>query len=383
MSATVDRIPFGRLAFVGMIGSLATCYLKIFFLVFIWLGMTAPPEINPHVQAAIMTLLAVVALAGLFLDRRRHDSNLPLVVGIAGVLIIVGTLYIYYKPSIEFTGYLVLIVAVFLNQNMQLRSLNQTVAAMNSELEERAREAERASIAKSQFLANMSHELRTPLNAIIGLSEMLHEDAVADGDAEQIKAHERIVRAGKHLLDLINDILDLSKIEAGRIELDIQSIDASRLVNDVEMTVRPLAEQNGNALEITCGADVGSVQGDPLRVRQALLNLASNACKFTEGGRVSIATVRDQSADGDWVRFTVEDTGIGIAPEELSRVFEEFSQVRHKEGSFGGTGLGLTISQRLCRLMGGEISAESTPGAGSTFTIRLPGSPLKPASHSS
>jgi signal transduction histidine kinase len=316
-----DRVPFGRLAFVGMVGSLATCYLKIFFLVFIWLGMASPPEINPHVQAAIMTLLALVALAGLFLDRRRHHSNLPLAVGIAGVLIIVGTLYIYYKPSIEFTGYLVLVVAVFLNQNMQLKILNQTVAAMNTELEQRAREAERASIAKSQFLANMSHELRTPLNAIIGISEMLHEDAVADGDAEQVKAHERIVRAGRHLLDLINDILDLSKIEAGRIELDIQSIDASRLVNDVEMTVRPLAEQNdntvrplaeqnSNAFEITVGADAGAVRGDPLRVRQALLNLASNACKFTAGGRVSIATVRDQSADGDWVRFTVSPSRI-------------------------------------------------------------------------
>ena len=372
MSTAADRVPFGRLAFAGMVGSLATCYLKIIFLVFVWLGFAAPPEINPHVQAAIMTLLALVALVGLYWDRRRHDSNLPLAVGIVGVVIIVGTLYIYYKPAIEFTGYLFLIVAVFLNQSTQLKRLNRTVAAMNAELEERAREAERASIAKSQFLANMSHELRTPLNAIIGLSEMLHEDAVADGDAEQINAHERIGRAGKHLLDLINDILDLSKIEAGRIELDIQSIDASRLVDDIEMTVRPLADRNGNALAVSADAEVGAVRGDPLRVRQALLNLASNACKFTEGGRVSIATVRDRSANGDWVRFTVEDTGIGIAPDELGGVFEEFAQVRQSEGSVGGTGLGLTISRRLCRLMGGDITAESAPGAGSTFTIHLP-----------
>jgi signal transduction histidine kinase len=295
VSAVTDRIPFGRLAFVGMIGSVATCYLKIFFLMFVWLGLTSPPEINPHVQAAIMTLLALVALAGLFLDRRSHNSNLPLAVGTVGVAIIVGTLYYQYNPTIEFTGYLFLIVAVFLNQSTQLKSLNRTVAAMNAELEDRAREAEQASIAKSQFLANMSHELRTPLNAIIGISEMLHEDAVADGDAEQIKAHERIVRAGKHLLALINDILDLSKIEAGRVELDVQTVDAARLIGDVEMTVRPLAEQKGNTLAVTCGADVGAVRGDPLRVRQALLNLASNACKFTEGGRVSIETVRRAS----------------------------------------------------------------------------------------
>lgn len=374
-SGIADRIPFGRLAFVGTVGSLATCYLKIVFLVFVWLGATSPPDINPHLQAAIMTLLALVALLGLYLDRRRHGGNLPMAVGVAGVLIIVGTLYGYYRPEIEFTGYLVLIVAVFLNQNTQLKRLNATVAAMNSELEARARDAERASVAKSQFLANMSHELRTPLNAVIGLSEMLHEDAIADGDEERIEANERIVGAGRHLLALINDILDLSKIEAGRLELNIESVDVSRLMREVEMTARPLAEQNGNRLEVRCAEDVGSLLGDALRVRQAVLNLASNACKFTRDGRVRIDASRE---GGEWVRLRVEDTGIGIDPERLDDVFEEFSQVQHAGGDFAGTGLGLTISRRLCRLMGGDIIAQSTPGQGSTFTIRLPGSAQAP-----
>jgi signal transduction histidine kinase len=367
-----SRLPFGTMAMAGTIGSLGTCYVKILFLALIWLGVSTPPEINRHLQAAIMTLLAVVAVAGLYLDRERHKRSLPLAVGIVGALIIVGTLYISYRSDVEFTGYLVLIVAVFLNQNVQLKKLNESVAAMNVELAQRAREAERATGAKSRFLANMSHELRTPLNAIIGISEMLHEDAVADGSKGAIDSHERIVRAGKHLLALINDILDLSKIEAGRIELDIGPVSVEQLLSDVEITVRPLADQKANELAIDFDAAIGAVQGDPLRVRQAILNLASNACKFTEEGRVSIEAVRDHTEQGDWIRFIVKDTGIGIAAEELESIFEEFSQVQDKDGKFGGTGLGLTISRRLCQLMGGDIVAESTLGSGSTFTIRLP-----------
>ena len=371
-SGVLNRVPFGSIATFGTIASLATCYLKIILLVVVWLGATSPPTINPHVQAAIMTLFALAAVAGLYLDRMRHHRNLPLMVGAVGVIMIVGTLYIHYQPEIEFTGYLILVVAVFLNQNVQLKMLHETVAAMNVALAQRARDAEEATGAKSRLLANMSHELRTPLNAIIGISEMLHEDAVADGSAEIASSHERIVRAGKHLLGLIDDILDLSKIEAGRIELDSVSVDVAQLMADVEVTARPLADKGGNKLEIQCDASVGAVRGDPLRIRQAILNLASNACKFTENGRVSIEVVKDHAEEGDCIRFLVKDTGIGVAPEKLDVIFDEFSQVRDATGKYGGTGLGLTISRRLCNLMGGDITAESTLNAGSTFTIRLP-----------
>jgi signal transduction histidine kinase len=376
---TVDslerRDSFGGIAIAGTIASLATCYLKVIFLALTWLGISTLPEINPHLQAAVMTLFALAAVVGLYLDRLRHQHNLPLIVGVVGVLMIVGTLYIYYRPEIEFTGYLVLVVAVFVNLNVQLKSLHETVAAMNLELAKRARDAESATGAKSRFLASMSHELRTPLNAIIGISEMLHEDALAEGSDELAASHERIMRAGRHLLDLIDDILDLSKIEAGRIELNIGLVDIGQLMREVEATVRPLADKKKNQLEIDFAAAVGAVRGDPLRIRQAILNLAGNACKFTEEGRVSIDVAHDRLEDVDWVRFIVSDTGIGIAPEKIDGIFEEFSQVQGTSGKFGGTGLGLTISRRLCQLMGGDIAAESTPGSGSTFTIRLPASP--------
>ena len=366
-----DRIPFGRLAVIGTIGSVATCYSRILFLELVWLGESAPPEINPHVQAAVMTAFALLALVGLFLDRRRHESSIPLVVGLTGVLIIVGTLYVRYRADVEFTGYLVLIVAVFLNQNVQLKRLNRAVEALNIELTERAREAQQATGAKSRFLANMSHELRTPLNAIIGISEMLHEDAVEEGSAD-VDSHARIVAAGRHLLALVDDILDLSKVEAGRLELESEAVGVAALMNEIEMTVRPLAERNRNVLEITLDGTVDAVRGDPLRIRQVVLNLASNACKFTESGRVSISVDGFRDAAGEWVRFVVSDTGIGIDADRIGSIFDEFSQAQSPGSKYGGTGLGLAISQRLCNVMGGEIVAESTSGSGSTFTVRLP-----------
>ena len=358
--STLDRIPFGRLAVIGTIGSVATCYFRIVLLELVWQGDSAPFELNPHVQAAVMTAFAVLALVGLYFDRKDHGSVLPLVVGIIGVSIIVGTLYVHYRADVEFTGYIMLIVAVFLNQTIQLKRLNRTVQALNVELTERAREAHEATGAKSRFLANLSHELRTPLNAIIGISR-------------DVDSHARIVAAGRHLLALVDDILDLSKIEANRMELDSQPVDVEGLLRDIELTVRPLAERNGNALEVSGDDAVGAVMGDQLRIRQAILNLASNACKFTQNGRVAIEAVRDRDDGSEWVRFIVRDTGVGISADDLAHLFEEFSQARNRGNASGGTGLGLAISQRLCNLMGGNIVVESTPGSGSTFTVRLPG----------
>ena len=226
---------------------------------------------------------------------------------------------------------------------------------------------------KSEFLANMSHELRTPLNAIIGYSEMLQEDA-ADLGAEQFTADLRKINAaGKHLLELINAVLDLSKIEAGKMELYLESFDVAELVRDITAVIQPLAGKNGNRLDLDCPDAIGSMRADLTKVRQALFNLLSNACKFTERGTVSLAVAREPVDGQEWIAFGVQDTGIGMTPEQLAKLFEAFTQAdASTTRRFGGTGLGLAISRQFCRMMGGDITVESESGRGSTFTIRLP-----------
>ncbi|HYH41186.1 MAG TPA: response regulator [Burkholderiales bacterium] len=237
----------------------------------------------------------------------------------------------------------------------------------------RSIELEAISRHKSQFLANMSHELRTPMNAIIGVSEMLLEDAHDLDRDDEVEPLERILRAAKHLLALINDILDLSKIEAGKMELHPELFSIGPLVEDIAATVRPMAEKNGNEVHVECPPGAGSMIADTTRVRQALLNLASNAVKFTEKGQVWIAVERRTGTAGDRVVFTVKDTGIGMTPEQIGRLFQDFEQAdASTTRRYGGTGLGLAISRRFCRMMGGDVTVQSTPGAGSTFTIELP-----------
>jgi adenylate cyclase len=230
-----------------------------------------------------------------------------------------------------------------------------------------------ATVAKSRFLANMSHELRTPLNAVIGITEMLMEDAEESGDATVREPLERISRAGKHLLQLINEVLDLSKIEAGKLEISYQPVPLTPLVDDVVGEVEPLAEKNGNRLVVECPPDIGAISSDPTRLRQIILNLLGNACKFTEHGSVTLSVGRSRANDDDWISIRVTDTGIGMTKDQLGKLFQEFSQVDNSTTrKYGGTGLGLAISDRLCRLMGGSIEVESERGVGTTFTVCLP-----------
>ena len=234
-------------------------------------------------------------------------------------------------------------------------------------------QAMEATRAKSQFLANMSHELRTPLNAIIGITEMLDEEARDEGQDDYIEPLERVSKAGRYLLNLINDLLDLSKVEAGRVEFHVEEVDVAWLTGEIAATVQPLADENGNRLSVHCPEDFGAIHADLTRVRQVVLNLMSNACKFTEGGEVTLTVDRQTAGGQDWVRFAVADTGIGMTPEQQTRVFQEFAQADSSTTRrYGGTGLGLAISQRLCLMMGGEIALTSEPRVGSTFTARLP-----------
>jgi signal transduction histidine kinase/putative methionine-R-sulfoxide reductase with GAF domain len=239
------------------------------------------------------------------------------------------------------------------------------------EIQDKSRQLAEASQHKSQFLANMSHELRTPLNAIIGVTEMLREDAEAL--KQDLEPLDRVLGAGRHLLALINDILDLSKIEAGRMELNLETFALPPLIDEVVKTIEPLAAKNGNQVAVHCDTEIGTLHADQMRLRQALLNLMSNANKFTEKGTVTIAAHQGQENGRDWITVAMADSGIGMTAEQMGKLFQEFSQASSTTSSkYGGTGLGLVISRRFCQMMGGDITVESEPGRGSTFTIRVP-----------
>jgi signal transduction histidine kinase/CheY-like chemotaxis protein len=255
----------------------------------------------------------------------------------------------------------------------ELAEANQALAEARAAAEQARGESEQANRAKSTFLANMSHELRTPLNAIIGYSEMLREEAVENRQESQAADLKRIEAAGKHLLALISDVLDLSKIEAGKIELFAETFAVADMMAEVVATTEPLVQKRGNVLKVSCPESVGTLHTDLTKVRQCLFNLLSNAAKFTEHGTIAVDVTRRVLADGDQVVFHVTDTGIGMTAEQVSRLFEPFTQADTSTSRrFGGTGLGLAITRHFCRMMGGDIEVETAVGEGSCFTIRLP-----------
>jgi signal transduction histidine kinase/DNA-binding response OmpR family regulator len=324
--------------------------------------------------------------------RRARNQTL----GISGLMILVGILgavglaTLLSRPVLRLADATRAIAAGDFDVVLQIRSrdeigaltesFNQMAKSLRTS-EELGRAYERLEVAsrhKSEFLANMSHELRTPLNAIIGYSEMLQEDAAELDQPQFVADLQRITAAGKHLLELINAVLDLSKIEAGKMDLYLETFDVPGLVRDVASVIRPLAEKNGNRLEVACDA-VGWMHADLTKLRQTLFNLLSNANKFTERGTVRLTVARTREPAGDWLSFEVRDTGIGMTPEQMARLFQEFTQAdASTTRKYGGTGLGLALSRRLCRMMGGDITVTSEPGAGSTFTVRLPASVQDP-----
>jgi len=332
----------------------------------------APVQLADLSDAPLSPVLEILLRAG---------YRALLIVPLLGPDGLIGVLVVRRKAAGQFPQHTVDLLQTFGAQSV----LAIQNANLFAEVEEKSRQLEMASQHKSQFVASMSHELRTPLNAIIGLTEMMVGNAARFGTEKAAEPLRRVHRAGTHLLGLINQVLDLSKIEAGKLELSPETVNLAPLIDEVVGTARQLAEQNKNRLVVEAQENIGPLTVDPMRLRQILLNLLSNACKFTKEGEVSLH-VRKVADGHNWVEIAVADTGIGMTPEQQAKLFEEFSQADASTARrYGGTGLGLAITRKLARMMGGDVTVTSEQGKGSVFTVRLPGqadSAARPATES-
>ena len=338
----------------------------LFLPLFLWAGFRAGARAVTLAATAIIVIaiLSTTRGVGPFVANTANES----------ILLLEG-----FMAVITFTG--LIVVAVRAQQlaaeaalEAHNRMLEQRVMERTAEIQDKSRQLAEASERKSQFLASMSHELRTPLNAIIGLTEMMVTNAARFGTEKALEPLRRVNAAGTHLLSLINEVLDLSKIEAGKLELNPEPVDLARLIDEVIGTAGQLAEKNKNRLVVEAPENVGTLTADSMRLKQILLNLLSNACKFTKEGEVALR-VRKVVDGHAWIELAVADTGIGLTAEQQAKLFQDFTQADSLTARrYGGTGLGLALSRKLARMMGGDVTMASESGKGSVFTVRMPAS---------
>ncbi|RKF07538.1 response regulator [Oceaniradius stylonematis] len=348
--------------FGGVSSPLLMWFLVVPLLAFFYLGSGVRTSVAIFAQIVI----GLAAFYAVYLMNRSFPMHIPLeeMVDVTMISMLCASLYIFFMASYY--------ASVVDSQSELLKEIDRHQATMD-DLTAAKEEAERANGAKSEFLAKMSHELRTPLNAVLGYSEILLEDAELDGNGEQIADLQKISAAGKHLLAMVNDILDISKIEAGKTELFLEDVDLDQLIEEIEVTARPLAAKNTNVFEVIKDGELGTAHLDLTKLRQATFNLLSNASKFCQNGKITLEVKTIEQDGRPMLSMAVHDTGVGISEEALASLFQNFTQAHASiNAKFGGTGLGLSLSKNLCRLMGGDITADSVLGEGSVFTITVP-----------
>lgn len=351
---------FGSFHYGGVSSPLLPWLLIALLLGFFYMG-DRPLLVVGVFAANLLGFCVAYAVNGGF-DERVPISHLTTVgwISIISATVYMSWMAIYYVSTIS------------LRSDLEREAERHRLTAVR--LRQAKDHAERANLSRSIFLAKMSHEFRTPLNAVIGYSELLLENGQDTGASEQKLADlGRINAAGGHLLALVTDVLDLSRIESNALELSLETFSLESFVEDVAATAQPLINQNANKLIIKAQEPLREVTTDPTKLRQVVFNLLSNAAKFTSDGEITLTVRRDEKSGGDWIEIRVDDTGIGIAEKDLSKLFQDFAQVSASTSSqYGGTGLGLAVSQKLCALMGGGITVDSEVGRGSSFIARLP-----------